>query len=91
MRLLFHKSIPANTPERLFNAAAVNNLTQVGTTIRTMPGVGEPFLVVASLPAAPTAVLFDLYPQYVVSNDVAENVAMMQEMLANPPLDALIY
>ena len=79
---------PVNT---LRNAVTVNNVSQVALAIKTMPGVGKPFLIFASLPGAVAAADFDLYPSYVVSSVTADNAALINAMLATPPLDALTF
>ena len=85
----------------LRTATAVNNNTMVAMTLRQMPGVGKPFLVFDTLPANAVMADFDhesilvddgngnMVRKYVVSNDVAANVAMIVDMLANPPVDAI--
>lgn len=89
---------PAGT---LRTATGVNNLTMLGQGVRVMPGIGKPFLVFADLPAPAVMADFDhesimvddgngnMVRKYVVSADVAANVAMINDMLANPPLDAI--
>lgn len=74
------------------NITTVANIGTVGQTLKNMPGVGRPFLIFS--PAgwvAPAAVDFDLHPEYVVSAVVSENVAMIEAMLANPPIDSLTF
>jgi hypothetical protein len=74
------------------NMTTVNNIGTVGATLKNVPGVGEPFLIFANpFPVPPAMVDFDKYPQYRVSAVVSENVAMIEEQLANPPLDALTF
>ena len=76
-------------PGTLRNATTVANLTTVATGLRVMPGVGKPFLIFQSLPGQVASADFDLYPQYIVSAVVADNLALINEALATPPLDAL--
>lgn len=75
----------------LRNAITSSNVTAVGMGLRQMPGIGKPFLMFP--PTAYTGAVamadFDMYPQYVVSADVSENVAMIAAMMENPPLDAI--
>jgi len=78
-------------PGVLRNATTASNLTAVASALRSMPGVGKPFLIFASLPATVALADFDAYPDYVVSADVAANETMISEMLATPPLDALTF
>jgi len=81
----------------LRTATAVNNVVMVAQAVRQMPGVGQPFLAFASLPANAIMADFDHESildengnrRFVVSSVVAENIQMINEMLANPPLDAI--
>lgn len=73
------------------NLTTVNNIGSVGQAVKVIPGVGQPFLIFASWPNPPTMVDFDMFPQYVVSAVVSENVAMIEAMLADPPLAALTF
>lgn len=86
MRLL--AEFPAGT---LRNATTASNMNLVATSLRVMPGVGKPFLIFAALPGLVAQVDFDMYPDYKVSNDVAQNIALIQAMLDNPPTDALTF
>ncbi|MEO3389507.1 hypothetical protein [Mesorhizobium sp. CAU 1741] len=79
----------------LRTALAVDNITMVAMTLRQMPGVGQPFLAFASLSGPAVMADFDLHPDWaghgnLVTNDVAKNAAMVQAMLDNPPLDAIV-
>jgi hypothetical protein len=79
---------PAGT---LRNATTSSNIAAVASAVKSMPGVGKPFLVFASL-AGPVAIAaFDLYPDYVVSSDVSVNTALINQMLETPPTDALTF
>lgn len=74
--------------------AAVNNVQMVASAIRSMPGVGQPFLAFANLPSPAVMADFDLHPDWaghgnLVTNDVGKNADMIQAMLDNPPLDAI--
>lgn len=73
------------------NVTTVANIGTVGSTLKVIPGVGQPFLIFASLPSPPVAVDFGMFPQYVVSAVVSENVAMIEAALADPPLAALTF
>lgn len=73
------------------NLTTAPNIGTVGNALKNMPGVGRPFLIFASLPSPPGVADFDMFPQYIVSNVVAENVAMIEAMLADPPLAALTF
>jgi len=73
------------------NMTTVANVTTVANALRNVPGVGQPCLLFASWPSAPVMVDFTMFPQYIVSNVVAENVAMIEAMLADPPLAALTF
>lgn len=82
----------------LRNATTVANKTSVATVVKTMPGVGKPFLIYASLPSAATMADFSMFPQFVVSSVVSENLQMINDMLDmddgagnNPLLDALTF
>lgn len=82
----------------LRNAVTVNNVNSVALALRQMPGVGQPFLIYASLPGPVVAADFDLHqnddgtgPRWVVSSDPAVNVASINEQLETPPLDALTF
>lgn len=72
----------------MFGVSAVDSL--VAETLRSAPGIGKPFLVFGSFPdGRPASVNFDDAP--VVSSDIAANQAAIDDMLANPRWDALIY
>jgi hypothetical protein len=86
---------PAGT---LRNAVTVNNIDAVATAIKSMPGVNKPFLLFASDAYTGTVTMadFELHPDWaghgnVVNSDVAKNKAMIEAMLAAPPLDAIVY
>lgn len=75
----------------------VNTVSLVAQTVKNIPGVGKPFLAFTNLPANPVAAEFN-HPsivdengnsKYVVSAVNAENAAMINEMLATPPLAAI--
>lgn len=79
---------------QLRTAAAVNNVQMVAMTIRQMPGIGQPFLVFANLPAQAVMADFGLHPDWaghgnLVTNDVTKNAQMIQAMLDAPPMDAI--
>jgi hypothetical protein len=78
-------------PGTLRNATTSSSIPGVAMAIRQMPGIGKPFLIFQSLPGTVTIADFGMYPQYVVSADVAENEAMINAMLLAPPTDALTY
>ena len=78
-------------PGTLRNATTAANIPAVASAVRSMPGVGKPFLIYQSLPGTVTIADFGMYPDYVVSSVVAENEAMINAMLATPPTDALTY
>lgn len=73
------------------NITTVNNIPTVGKTVRNVPGIGQPFLIFASLPSPPIMADFSMFPDYVVSANEADNVAMIEAMLADPPLAALTF
>ena len=82
----------------LRNATTVANKTTVATTVKTLPGVGKPFLIFASLPSPAVMADFSMFPQFIVSSVVSENLQMINDMLAmddgvnpNPLLDALTF
>lgn len=82
----------------LRNATTVNYVDTVATAIKSMPGIGKPFLIYESLPGLVAMADFEHYlndegtgPRWVVSSDVAKNKAMILEQLASPPLDALTF
>jgi hypothetical protein len=82
----------------LRTATTVNNVTSVAMALRQMPGVGKPFLIFTSLPGKVVAADFEMFqndeqsgPKWVVSQDVAANVAAINEQLAAPPTDALTF
>lgn len=75
----------------------VNTVSLVAQTVKNIPGVGQAFLAFANLPANPVAAEFN-HPsivdengncKYIVSAVNSENAAMINEMLANPPLAAI--
>lgn len=62
----------------------------VATAVKTNPGVGKPYLVFDNLPDGnPTGVDFTGAP--IANVDVAVNQTAIDDMLANPPWDALTY
>lgn len=63
-----------------------NNMNQ-GQLVKTLPGVGKPFYMFATLTGTLLAADFDGAP--IVSSDIAENNAAIEAMLADPPLDKL--
>ena len=81
----------------LRTATAVNNVVMVAQAVRQMPGIGQPFLAFENLPANAIMADFDHESivdengnrRFVVSSVVAENVQMINEMLASPPLAAI--
>lgn len=82
----------------LRNATTVANKNTVAITLKTLPGVGKPFLIFASLPGTATMADFSMFPQFVVSSVVSENLQMINDMLdmddgvnPNPLLDALTF
>lgn len=79
----------------LRTAAASNNTTMAGGALKSVPGVGQPFLAFANLPAQAIMADFDLHPDWaghgnLVTSDTATNAAMIQAMLDAPPLDAIV-
>lgn len=79
---------PAGT---LRNAITSSNVNTVAMGLRVMPGIGKPFLIFppTAYQGAVAMADFDMYPDYVVSADVSENLALINAMMANPPLDAI--
>ena len=73
----------------LRNATTVNDVSAVASAIRQMPGVGKPFLIFQTSPGWVVMADFGLYPQYVVTSDLNQNIALINAMLASPPLDAI--
>lgn len=62
----------------------------VALAVKTNPGVGKPFLIFDSLPdGQPTGVDFTDAP--IANVDVTINQTAIDNMLANPPWDALTY
>lgn len=78
-------------PGNLRNVTTANNITSVATAVKNMPGVGQPFLIFQSLPGQVVLVDFGRYPDYIVSSDVAQNAALIQQMLDASPIDALTF
>ena len=73
-----------------------NNIALVAQTLITTPGVGKPFLIFPSLSGTPTMADFNLHPDWaslgnLVTSTVADNVTMINAMLATPPTDALTF
>ncbi len=82
--------------DTLIAPAASSNLDQCAMALRSLPGVSKKFLFYPSLPSTPTFAEFDLDPTTyplgnTVTSDVATNRAMIDAMLANPPIDALTF
>lgn len=84
-------------PGSLRNATTVNSVSIVANVLKTMPGVGQPFLIFNTLPGAVAAVDWQHESivdengntKYIVSADNADNAAMINEMLVNPPINAI--
>jgi hypothetical protein len=73
----------------LRNATGTNVIPAIAKSLKVMPGVGKPFMVFESLPGLVTMVVE--WPEgMIVSAVESENVAMINEMLANPPLDKIV-
>ena len=82
----------------LRNATTVANKNTVALALKNMPGVGQPFLIYAALPSSAIMADFSMFPQFVVSTVVSENLQMINDMLdmddgvnPNPLLDALTF
>lgn len=80
----------------LRNAVTVSNINTVAQALKVMPGVGKPFLIFASDAYTGLVIMadFELHEDWagngnVVNSDVAKNKAMIEAMLAEPPLDAI--
>ena len=74
----------------IFTAQVTADNTDHATFVKNMPGVGKPFFLFATLPDGnPASANFADAP--IVSNDTAVNQAAIDEMLNNPPWDALVY
>jgi hypothetical protein len=87
-----HKKLNCEYPPgTLRNATTSSNIPAVANALKVMPGVGKPFLIFQTLPGLVTMAAFDMYPDYVVSADSAENETLINAMLATPPTDALTY
>lgn len=77
----------------------VNNRVTVATAVKNVPGVGQPFLIFNTLPGTVAAADFDDPSildangdrKYVVSTNAADNLLLIDEMLANPPIGALTF
>lgn len=78
-------------PGSLRNAIGTDNLTVLAKSLKNMPGVGKSFLVFASLPSSPGSAAFEMFPDYVVSSVESENLALINTMLADPPMAALAF
>ena len=78
-------------PGTLRNATTSSNIAAVSNAVKSMPGIGKPFLIFESLPGTVTIANFELYPEYVVNADASVNQQLINDMLATPPTDALTY
>ena len=83
-------------PGTLRNAVGVDNVNTLAQAVKIMPGVGKPFLMFASTAYVGQVVMadFELHADWaghgnVVNSDVTKNKAMIEAMLAEPPLDAI--
>lgn len=64
--------------------------TDHATHVKSIPGVGKPFLLFATLPDGnPASANFTGAP--IVSSDASVNQAAIDAMLNDPPWDALVY
>lgn len=61
----------------------------IASFVKMRPGVGRPFYYFASLPSTPLAADYEGAP--IVSENVAENKAAIDAMLADPPTDKLVF
>jgi len=80
--------------DTLRTIATSPNLDQCASALKSLPGIGKPFLFFASLPSNPTLADFDLHPDWagfgnLVTSDTSHNRAMIDAMLADPPMDAI--
>lgn len=80
----------------LRSATALDNVAIVAKGIRSVPGIGRPFLAFAgnAYQGMVAAADFDLHPDWaghgnVVNADETKNAEMIQAMLDNPPMDAI--
>ena len=71
------------------NVVAINNPSTLAKTLKRVPGVGKPFLAFPSLSGIVAQWRPNMYPDYKVGETEAETVATINEMLANPPYDAI--
>lgn len=78
-------------PGSLRNATSANDVRRLAIAVKNMPGVGRPFLVYNTLPGLVSIADFEMYPEYKVSANEAENEALINTMLVNPPMDALTF
>lgn len=74
----------------LRNATSTDNIGSLARTLKVVPGVGQPFMVFASLPGLVSMVTG--WPDgMVVSADETENANMINDQLANPPTSFLVF
>lgn len=85
------KLICESPPGTLRNVTTANNVVAVAKAVKSLPGVGKPFLIFQSLQGQVVLADFELHPEYVVNADPAENAALINAMLASPPTDALTF
>lgn len=81
-------------PGTLRTMTSTNNINLAALALKNVPGVGQPFLMFASLSGAVAIADFDLHPDWaghgnVVTNDTNKNAEMIQAMLDAPPTDAI--
>lgn len=70
----------------------VSGLDANAQFVKTKPGVGRPFYMFNSLPYPDRSLMAaDWEGAPLVSDNVAENKAAIEQMLANPPLDKLTF
>jgi hypothetical protein len=90
------KLVCEKPPGTLRTLTSTNNIALAANALKTTPGVGQPFLMFASLPGVVVQVDFDLHADWaghgnVVNSDATKNAEMIQAMLDAPPLDALTF
>lgn len=81
-------------PGTLRTMTSTNNINLAAQALKNVPGVGQPFLMFASLSGTVAIADFELHDDWaghgnVVTNDTAKNVEMIQAMLDTPPTDAV--
>lgn len=81
--------VMVNGEEQTRVVTTVSGLDNNAKFLRTIPGIGKPFYIFNTLPTGVIGADFNGAP--IVSEDIAVNKQLIEEQLANPQLDKIIF